>query len=562
MNRHVTSSCALLCVLLMSTAAHAAKLDGSALALKSSGTKSGKFWALATNGFVGTYIQVDQPGDVMVTLEASGAASSKVHVMIGDSGFFVDLTETTGKHTQKSSLPAGVHFIRVEFINHHESKSSVTICSLEVTGAKFLNEHTDTNALAAADSYVANYRRGPAKVKLTGASPGSNVRVKLKRHDFMFGTAVGGFDKNELFIDNPPANSDAAKYQDVIKREFNALVPGNAGKWEYNERERDVNTMGYIDDLIKFAKANDMKMRMHTLLWNTGQQPQFIKDLVDKASKGDASAKSELRKHITERIQYYVRDRAKDYYAIDILNEPYHQPAYFNIFGIDGIAEIHRECAQAVKDAGANAKLFVNEYNIFQYSSAYPFGKDAAPDPYANWYREYVEKLRAAGAPVDGIGVQYYALMRDDEKQPHSASRMFGVIQNLAVAGIPITLTEFGVQTKSNVARAPKSLQETMRLSFGSPHFDGFILWGFWKSELWDQATGAAFFEKDWTPTPVYQAWKDQMAKWTADEDVTVAPDNTIQFTGFFGDYDVTIGEKTMPLTLIKGRNDYTLAVK
>ena len=178
--------------------------------------------------------------------------------------------------------------------------------------------------------------------------------MKLKRHDFIFGTAIDGFDKNELFIDNPPAGSDAAKYQEVIKREFNAIVPGNAGKWEYNERERNVNTMGYIDDLIKFAKANNLKMRMHTLLWNTGQQPQFIKDLVEKASKGDASAKTELRKHISERIQYYLRDRAKHYVAIDILNEPYHQPAYFNIFGIDGIADIHRECAEAVKDAGAN----------------------------------------------------------------------------------------------------------------------------------------------------------------------------------------------------------------
>src|SRR5213079_3363209 len=109
--------------------------------------------------------------------------------------------------------------------------------------------------------------------------------------------------------------------------------------------------------------------------------------------KGDANAKTELRKQISERIQYYVRDRASSYYAMDVLNEPYHQPKYWEIFGAVGIADIHRECAQAIQDAGAKTKLCVNEYNVFQYSQTFPF-KDGAPDPYANWYREYVEQIR------------------------------------------------------------------------------------------------------------------------------------------------------------------------
>lgn len=554
----------IVCALLLSitTFASAAKRDGSSLAMKSSGEKSDKCWTLTSNGFVGTYIKVAKAGDVTIAVEAAGASDAKVDMLVGASGTRLELSDKPAKHDLKIPLPAGTHFVRVEVVNDPARQSPVKICSLEVTGATFANEHSDANALATAETYIANHRRSPVKIKLTGAPPGTTAQVKLKRHDFIFGTAVGGFDKNELFIDNPPAGSDAAKYQDVIKREFNAIVPGNAGKWEYNERERDVNTMGYIDDLIKFAKANDIKMRMHTLLWNTGQQPQFIKDLVDKASKGDASSKSELRKHISERIQYYVRDRAKHYYAIDILNEQYHQPAYIDIFGIDGVAEIHRECAQAVKDAGADAKLFANEFNIFQYSSAYPFGKDAAPDPYANWYREYVEKLRAAGGQVDGIGIQYYALMRDDEGQPHSPARMFGAIQNLATVGLPLTLTEFGVQTKSNIARAPKSLTDTMTLTFGSPHFDSFILWGFWEAELWSEATGAAFFKKDWTPTPVYQAWKDQMAKWSIDEQLKVGDDGTIAFNGFFGDYEITIDGKTLPLTIRPEQSDYTLAAQ
>jgi hypothetical protein len=32
--------------------------------------------------------------------------------------------------------------------------------------------------------------------------------------------------------------------------------------------------------------------------------------------------------------------------------------------------------------------------------------------------------------------------------------------------------------------------------------------------------------------------------------------------TAFFGEYDVTIDGKTLPLKLVKGQTDYTLAVK
>ena len=532
--------------LMTTSLAHAVRINAGDAAMKSSGAKSGATsWTLAENGFVGTYIRVEKPGDVSVAVHAPEAQQKNLAVVIA------------GTKATKLSLPAGTYFVRVE----SNANGAATIDSIEITGATFLNQNTDANALAAADSYVASFRRGTAKVKLDGASPNAKVHVKLVRHDFMFGTAVGGFGTNELFIDSPPANSDAAKYQDAVKREFNAIVPGNAGKWAYNEKDKDVVTMDYIDALRKFAKANNLTMRMHTLLWNTGQQPQFITDLVDKAAAGDANATTELRKQISERVTYYVRDRATSYAELDILNEPYHQPKYWDVFGAQGIADIYRECGQAVKDAGAPTKLFANEFNIFQYSSSYPF-KDGKDDPYANWYRSYVEQIRSKGGTIDGIGMQYYALLRDDEKQPHSAARMFGAMQNLAVTGLSLTLTEFGVQTKSNVAHSPKCLQETLRLVFGTPECDGFILWGFWKSELWDQATGAAFFEKDWKPTPVYQAWKDQMAKWTTDEDVTVGTDGSIQFNGFFGEYDVTIDGKTLPLKLVKGQTDYTLAVK
>ena len=69
-----------------------------------------------------------------------------------------------------------------------------------------------------------------------------------------------------------------------------------------------------------------------------------------------------------------------------------------NIFGVDGIADIYHEAAEAAQAAGTNVKLYTNEYNVLQFGV----------DNYGNWYRHHVEDLVDAGGDVDGIGVQYY----------------------------------------------------------------------------------------------------------------------------------------------------------
>ena len=126
--------------------------------MKSSGEKSGTSWTLSQNGLVGTYIRLDKPGDVSVTVHASPAQEAKWSVVVAD------MTAT------KFALPAGTYFVRVQ----SDANSPVRIDSLDVTGATIVNQNTDANALAAADSYIANFRRGSAKVKLT-------VRRKARR---------------------------------------------------------------------------------------------------------------------------------------------------------------------------------------------------------------------------------------------------------------------------------------------------------------------------------------------------------------------------------------------
>jgi hypothetical protein len=70
-----------------------------------------------------------------------------------------------------------------------------------------------------------------------------------------------------------------------------------------------------------------------------------------------------------------------------------------------------------------------------------------------------------------------------------------------------------------------------------------------------------AFYDEKWQPTGACTRWEQVMFRWTTDESVTVGDDGTFTFTGYFGDYDLTIGDKTLPLTLAKGTAQYTVTI-
>jgi hypothetical protein len=222
------------------------------------------------------------------------------------------------------------------------------------------------------------------------------------------------------------------------------------------------------------------------------------------------------------------------------------------VYGAAGIADIFNEAASAVAAAGSDARLYLNEYNVLQ------FGGDA----YGNWYREDVEELTRIGGAVSGIGVQYYPFSAGGSNA-HSAARIQQIFQNLSVTGLPITLSEFGVQTAggTTVAQAGTYLNETMRMVFGTPGATTFMMWGFWENDLWDQAPLAALVDDSWNLTSVGAIYQQLMGQWNTDVMREVGPDGMVDFTGFYGDYEVTVDGKTYLLRLDKGVADYRLVV-
>ena len=138
-----------------------------------------------------------------------------------------------------------------------------------------VNSNNASLALAASDTYVQNFRRGSANVRLTGPGnipllAGTQVAVDHKRHAYMFGTAVPGVNSSNVsqYLGNG-GTAQQTNYQSRLNQNFNALVPENMGKWSSNENTRDVNTMAGVDTILNYAQSNNMRARMHNMIWGT-----------------------------------------------------------------------------------------------------------------------------------------------------------------------------------------------------------------------------------------------------------------------------------------------------
>ncbi|RIK75969.1 MAG: hypothetical protein DCC67_14520 [Planctomycetota bacterium] len=552
-------------------------INGSSLALRSSGVGSGGAWTLHDNGYVGAYLTLAAPGEVSLSVSASGQSAvgvaPRMNLTVGDQSASFDVGAGFQNYAHTFSLPAGTHFVRADFNNDLEkSARSLTIGSLTATGAQAANANTSALALAAANTYIEHGRQGDVRLKLVGAEPGAPVRVELRRHAFNFGAAAANpIGTNYFWAVNPAPGSTVDKYQQFLKSHFNMLVPENAGKWSNNEFVRDAVNMGINDAIVAFAESNGMRMRQHNLLWSDDAgSPAWVNSLIAQAVGGSPSAKAELLAEIHERIAYYVGDgvgpeRARDYFELDVLNEGLHEGEFRAIFGDAGLADVFNAVAASADGGGAEVKLYVNEYNVLQFSDN-PAVAGYSSDNYANWFREHGEAIERAGGQVDGYGVQYYALLdaNANANSPHSPARMQQVFQNLSLTGKSFGLTEFGVQNSGSPSGAAvaDALEETMRMTFGSPRAETFNMWGFWANAMWSQATLGALVDANWNLTPAGQRYEQLMAEWDVDAQLVIDGAGMAEFRGFYGDYDVSVDGRVYNLSVVKGQSDYELVVR
>ena len=177
----------------------------------------------------------------------------------------------------------------------------------------------------------------------------------------------------------------------LIKKNFSSITAENAmkpaslqpreGEWHWEN----------ADKIANFCRENNIPLRGHTLCWHS----QFA-DWMFVDDKGNEVSKEVFYERLRTHIHTVV-NRYKDIvYAWDVVNEaisdgdgPYRQSRHFKLCGDEFIAKAF----EFAREADPDALLFYNDYN--------------AADP-AKRDRIYnmVKKMKDAGVPIDGIGMQ------------------------------------------------------------------------------------------------------------------------------------------------------------
>ena len=253
----------------------------------------------------------------------------------------------------------------------------------------------------------------------------TSLREAAARTGRRFGAAVR--------IEQIEAEPDLAE---CVLAECDALTPEIAMKWDAIEPEPGRRDFSRADGLVRFARDKGRALHGHTLLWHRSVPPWAEAALRDKPDWRLISA------HVQSVLERYGADIA----TWDVVNEPIdtgqrmdglRTSVFLAAFGEDYIERAFVEARAHAPEA----VLFLNEYGL-DYDI--PVETD----------RRYlllklIERLKARGAPLGGIGLQAHLDLR---KGPFSESVLARFLEEIRGFGLDIHITELDVRERDLTA--------------------------------------------------------------------------------------------------------------
>lgn len=228
----------------------------------------------------------------------------------------------------------------------------------------------------------------------------------------------------------------------IIKKQYNSVTAENDWKPGMIHPKEGVWNFERADKIANFCRENGIKMRGHCLCWHS----QFADWMfVDK--KGKPVKKEVFYERLREHIHTVV-NRYKDVvYAWDVVNEAiadgdsprhgqepntYRQSRHYQLCGEEFIAKAF----EFAREADPDALLFYNDYSTVD------------PGKRERIY-EMVKKMKEAGVPIDGIGMQghYNIYFPDEELLDKAITRFSEIVSHIHITELDLrTNTESGGQ--------------------------------------------------------------------------------------------------------------------
>jgi endo-1,4-beta-xylanase len=226
-----------------------------------------------------------------------------------------------------------------------------------------------------------------------------------------------------------PADINGSEPAFLLSKHFNSITSGNDMKWDATEATENVFTFGQADAEVAFAKANNMHVRGHTLVWHN-QIPAWV--FTDPATGQPMQPSDANRTILIQRMQNHITTVMKhfdgDVPTWDVVNEPFDQSQpdglrrspWYNIIGPEYI-DI---ALQAARAAQPNAKLYINDF-------------DSTNPPRRDFIVSKLRDLKTRNIPVDGFGHQ----MHNNIEYP-PVQTIVDAINMVATTGVEQSVTE------------------------------------------------------------------------------------------------------------------------
>lgn len=308
---------------------------------------------------------------------------------------------------------------------------------------------------------------GPAVQLGTGSEP---LKDLAAAKGIRFGTAM---DVREV--------SDPA-YLDIVLRDCAVIVAENEHKMYTIQPTPDAMNWTSGDTLVAFAKANNLGMRGHTLLW---QHPQWLPDWINDSDFANASeAEAVLGGYITA-----VASRDADFiYSWDVVNETIdpktgdiRETSFTRVMGPDVLEFAFRTARAAAPDA----TLAYNDYMSWEPSH----------EKHRTGVLRMLERLKRNGAPIDALGIQSHSNDAPPSAFTPTQQKVWRDFVEEAIGmGLDIYLTEFDV---NDSMMAPGIVQRDQEIAaFTRDYLDmmfsyretkDLLMWGLADSHSWLQ---------------------------------------------------------------------------
>ena len=227
----------------------------------------------------------------------------------------------------------------------------------------------------------------------------------------------------------------------LIKAQFNTITPENVLKWEFVHSGPGKYDFESGDRYVAFGKANQMCVIGHTLVWHH-QTPEWVFE----DDQGKSLNREALLKRMREHIQTVVGHYKGKIHGWDVVNEALDEDGtmrkspWHKIIGDDYV----QKAFEFAHEADPKAELYYNDFSLEN-------------EPKRNGAVQLIRKLKAAGVPVAGIGLQNH-----DKMDWPTAQQLEATIDQFASMGLKVMITELDVDVLPAAAR-PGSADPALR---------------------------------------------------------------------------------------------------